>query len=163
MSHVRDPKKTNFKPSPQTRRMGSGKGRVCRAWRGNWPWLVMAAERICVEQAGDEGVLLEDRRWSKVHRITKLWLRDRLEYLFPGVRKYIEGSPGGEDPWRDLLNRVYKMYYKGTSDGNYKDAITRPTISDEHWRHWEEKGPWEGPIARIVKADKPVHRWVNWI
>jgi hypothetical protein len=38
-----------------------------------------------------------------------------------------------------LLNRVYKMYYSGTSDrGKGHDPRTRSAVSREHWRSHTE-------------------------
>jgi len=79
--------------------------------------------------------LAHNRDWSKFG-ITPDWLKEELEKVLPGVWQWIATNfnPTKTTPWALLKNRVYKMYYSGTSDrGKRHDPNTRATVSGEHW------------------------------
>lgn len=165
MSSVHDSKKTNSRVVPQNRQDGTGAGRKLFPWKAQWPWLVMAAEQMVVLAAGSEGALLEDRNWAGRWGVTPEWLRLRVEQTFPGLPAALDGLWGGDTPWeQNLKNRVYKMYYSGTSDrGTGHDPRTRATVSREHWRYWPARVEWEETVVRAVARGGVVRNWGDWV
>ena len=165
MSSTHTSRKTNFKSSPQKRQKGTGKGRRCFPWKRKYPWLVMIAEQIFVFGSGSEGALLENRSWSSEWGMNPESLRDWLEFFLPGINKYLVELRDWETPWYVLLsNRVYKMYYNGTSArGESHDARTRASISNEHWRSWKIAKDWEEIVMRIVQNHSSYPDWVKWV
>lgn len=165
MASIRESNKTNARVIPQIRSKGSGTGRKLFPWKSSYPWLVIASEQLCTVASGSEGGLLEDRNWSKKWNISPEWLRKELEVIFPGICDHLDSAWSGVTPWeRNLLNRVYKMYYSGTSDrGSDHDPKTRATISREHWRCWSIRTKWESKILRIVSRRLRCRVWRNWI
>lgn len=162
MDHVDH--KTNFKNRPQNRKAGSGKGRRCRPWEREWGWLLIAAERTCVYQAGSETSLLKNRDWAKKWGIRPEWLIDRLDEVFPGVKLWLSRTSGGPNPFRDLRNRVYKMFYNGSSArGVNHDPKTRAAMSSEHWRNKSYRNKWEGVVIDIVRGQTPYPDWRDWL
>jgi len=154
---------SNFKPRPQRRKKGSGAGKVCRPWV-SWGWLLIAAERIVVRRAGSETALLKERYWAKVWGIRPDWLRRQLEGYFPGISKWLESTPGGSRPWYDLKNRVYKMYYRGTSDrGPDHDPRVRAAVSSEHWRSKDYRLKWEKQVLEVIQSGLPYKDWRDWL
>jgi len=107
---------------------GSKKGKP----QGYWPWVfkVCADAIILQEKATIEAWIVDRRMFTKI-------LERRMNELLPGWQEYIrETMPGRKTPPVVLLsNRVYKMYYNGTSArGHNHDPGTRPnTTSSEHW------------------------------
>lgn len=165
MTSKRESKRTNARVVPQVRLEGSGEGRKLFPWKREYPWLVIAAEQVCVAAAGSEGALLEDRDWVANWRLTPSRIRQELEHLFPGIGRHLDDLWNGETSWEaNLKNRVYKMYYSGTSDrGESHDPKTRATISSEHWRYWSARDQWEPKILPIVFKQLVCRCWRNWL
>jgi len=154
---------SDFKPRPQQRREGSGRGRRCRNWQAIG-WLLIAAERVCVKKAGGETAILKSRQWSRKWGITPDWLKEKMEHLFPGIVEYIESTPGGQWGSNGLKNRVYKMYYYGSSArGPNHDPNTRAAPSPEHWRSKSYRRRWEKVVIQIVQRDRPYRQWRRWL
>lgn len=156
-----------FKPS------GKGGGSKKGKPQAEWPWLLkIVAHAIVIQAKGTSDSWKTDRSM----RISARDFSLRMEQLTPGWRSYMERRNGlRKTEWATLLlNRVYKMYYFGTSSDRGKhDPMTRATESDEHWtKHYasdSEYGrlhedivrgrittvrlmtvaPWESFIARI--------------
>jgi hypothetical protein len=124
-----------FKPT------GKGGGsRRGKAQRGSWPLLFkVLADALVMRAKGTEESWTADRRML----LTPMQLGDQLDVLTPGWRPFIERKMPGRmtDRLELLANRVYKMYYDGTSSrGAGHDPLTRATQSREHWRHVVPQG-----------------------
>jgi hypothetical protein len=137
-------------------------------WKRRMPWLVIAAEQVCVAAAGSSDALLENRDWAATWGLTPGRLRRELEKLFPGVGEYLDAQTCDQDtPWpKNLLNRVYKMYYSGTSArGGKHDPSTRAAESEEHWRRWKlDETRWSlDVLLYIVGKGKVCCCWRAWL
>lgn len=116
-----------FKNRPQRRKKGAGKGRICKPW----PWIAkVVADAVCLRVKGTVEAWVFDRRRPLSYAQFAL----QVDLLLPGFwswRTEHAGKPGVDD----LFNRVYKMYYSGTSDrGEKHDPKTRAVCeSGEHW------------------------------
>lgn len=162
MDHVDH--ESNFRNKPQNRRKGSGKGKICRPWVKKWGWLLIATERLFVYKAGSETTLLKERRWKSKLGLTEAWMEIAVDARFPGFIAYLKTTPGGPNPIADLWNRVYKMYYSGSSDrGPRHDPKTRAAVSREHWRSQSYRTQWEQKIIRIVKDEAVCTAWRDWV
>jgi hypothetical protein len=161
MSIQRLSNKTNARVIPQNRIQGSGSGRRLMPWKRTYGWLLIAAEQLVVGQAGSEGALLENRSWMTTWGISSAWLARRVDKLFPGVYDHLTTLDVSEVGWQNnLYNRVYKMYYNGTSArGTKHDPRTRASISIEHWRNWPTRVLWEEQVLRIVQRDVAYKQW----
>jgi hypothetical protein len=106
---------------------GSKKGKS----NARWPlFLKVVADAVVIAHKGSIDAALADRNY-----ISPAALKARLEQLLPGLEQYIAERPS-KDPYAQLKNRVYKMYYSGTSDrGRDHDPRTRAAMSREHWRN----------------------------
>jgi hypothetical protein len=165
MPSIRKSRETNFTPNPQIRLKGTGAGRKLFPWKRDYPWLVIAAEQLFVVQSGSGDALLEDRHWVLNWNLSADCLKDELESLFPGISDYMDKAWDWKTPWPLLLkNRVYKMYYSGTSDrGTEHDPLTRATVSREHWRYWPCRTDWEEKILSIVSRRIRFKGWRLWV
>jgi len=165
MSVIRHSQKTNFCPRPQSRKVGSGRGREMFPWKRKYPWLVIAAEQLFVVASGSGDGMLEERNWAATWALTPQWLGRQLEALFPGINEWLDSAWEGKTDWRyNLKNRVYKMYYNGTSArGADHDPQTRASMSNEHWRTWSCRGEWETKILRIVSRQLVCRTWRTWL
>lgn len=165
MSRIQRSQKTNFTPRPQTRTKGTGAGRKTFQWKSRLPWLLIASEQIFVKQACSEGGLLEDRSWKSRWGLTSERLRRELEQIFPGLPRYLDSAHDWRTPWEDLLsNRVYKMFYNGTSArGSGHDPRTRASWSREHWRSWSVPDEREEIILRVISRSEICRLWKDWV
>lgn len=130
-----------FKPT------GKGGGsRRGKAQRGAWPLLFkVLADALVMRAKGTEESWVADRRML----LSPAQLGEQLDILTPGWRPFIEAKMPGRmtDRLELLANRVYKMYYEGTSSrGAGHDPMTRPTQSREHWRHYV---PQDSPLYQL--------------
>jgi hypothetical protein len=118
-----------FKPSGG--KGGSEKGKP----QGSWPWVYKVIGHAVIERAkGSSEAWLVDRRFKISRREFELAMLN----LLPGFDSHIRAlMPYRDTHWSKLLrNRVYKMYYNGTSArGKNHDPMTRATPSPEHWRN----------------------------
>lgn len=157
--------RTNARVVPQERKSGCGLGRRLFPWKKSYPWLVMVMEQVCVSRAGSEADLLVNRAWGDTWGITPSWLRAEVGRLFPGLPEHLDRETADQKtPWpSNLKNRVYKMYYAGTSDkGVRHDPKTRASVSREHWRNWPSRVLWEDRVMRIARG-KLVLDWSKWL
>jgi hypothetical protein len=117
-----------FKPT------GTGGGSKPGKPQSLWPLvLLVGADAIILQAKGTQESWVKDRK-RRIHQIT---FQARMDALFPGWESFvIETMPARTSKRIDLLaNRVYKMYYSGTSDrGDNHDPLTRACESGEHWR-----------------------------
>jgi hypothetical protein len=115
-----------FKPREEPRG-GSSKGKP----QTRWPlFLVVIADAVFITHKGTIDAALADRRFISLAAFS-----NRLNHLLPGFSRYMANHPT-KKPYSNLKNRVYKMYYSGTSDrGPDHDPKTRAAVSKEHWRH----------------------------
>lgn len=111
-----------------------------------WPEVMLVVADAVVSQVkGGPDVWVTDRR----RQIDEAVFRTRMERLLPGVWWWLDRhhSPTKSRKSQLLLNRVYKMYYNGTSArGRDHDPTTRNAMSAEHWSH--RHGP-DSPLARV--------------
>jgi len=165
MALIRQASITNARVVPQERAVGTGEGRTLFPWRRDYGWLVIAAEQLVVEAAASQDALLEHRNWVDKWNITSTRLADDLENLFPGLAAHLDTAKEWVTPWPELLkNRIYKMYYSGSSDrGSAHDARTRATISSEHWRHWAIQDERVAQILDLVANHKSTLEWMGWV
>jgi hypothetical protein len=165
MAVIRESNKTDFKPRPQNRKKGTGEGRTCFLWVKRLPWLLIAAEQLLVVDSGGGDALLEKRKWKVNWNISPAMLKQELENMFPGLSEYMRRQKTWVTPWEELLlNRVYKMYYNGTSArGHNHNPNTRAAISSEHWRNKKYRLKWEKPILRIVSRRLVAKHWKGWV
>lgn len=130
---------------PNSGRGGSRKGKP----QNKWPlWALVAAEAFCRRTAGGMENLQHNRAWAMMG-IEPAWLRAKMENMFPGFWRWASEVMGPTaTPKEELLkNRVYKMYYSGTSDrGRSHDPRTRAAISGEHW---PRKIPEGSPLLKL--------------
>lgn len=162
MTYISTDEPGNFRLTPQHRKKGSGKGRKCFRWKDNLPWLVIATDLLCCKQAGGSDAILEYRDWVGRWQITPEWIRLRLEEIFPGVSVHVAEVKPSPSRWKDLKNRVYKMYYYGTSAGNL-NPDTRATRSPEHWHNWVCRLDWEYRLKMMVHRTLRVKHWRRWV
>lgn len=165
MATIKHSQKTNFQPKQQKRKQGSGKGRKMFKWKEDMPWLVMASEQFYIGHSGSGEALLEDRAWVRRWNLSAAGLRDFVGYLFPGLLEYMDSMTGWKTPWHKRLhNRVYKMYYNGTSArGVDHNPNTRASVSNEHWRNWDCRGLYEEIILKAVLREEPYPGWRDWL
>lgn len=161
MAVVRKSQVTNARVIPQERAEGTGKGRTLFKWKDNLPWLVVAADQIAIEAAGSADALLENRYWAREWGITPARIKQDLEVIFPGITDYLWTQKDWNTPWEELLkNRVYKMYYNGTSARGYDhDPNTRASISNEHWRSWKLQDDKVELVLEAVAKHEPIPDW----
>lgn len=123
MEEVRD-----FRPRPGIG--GSKKGKP----QGPWPlFLLIAGDAVWMRYKGTIDACLRDRRFIPIKAF-----EEQLNILLPGLEDWMDEKAAGRrtNPYKLLHNRVYKMYYSGTSDrGRAHDPHTRAAMSREHWRH----------------------------
>jgi hypothetical protein len=102
--------------------------------QGRWPRLfTVCADAILLSVKGTRDM------WSVDRRMFIKVLEVRMDTLFPGWQEHVqETMPRRKTkPTRLLSNRVYKMYYNGTSArGRKHDPTTRATQSKEHWTNY---------------------------
>lgn len=169
MASIRKAQESNFKPRPQKRNKGTGAGRKMFPWKRNLPWLLIAGEQLVIERAGSSDAVLEERQWVLIWNISPDNLASQLDQLFPGIERYLDSLTWGDTHWRKLLhNRIYKMFYNGTSArGHNHDPTTRAMMSPEHWRNWSKqlKDRWEARILKHVahKRKYPEKVWRTWL
>lgn len=157
---------SNFRPSPQQRQQGSGAGRPMLPWKKKYHWLVIAAELLIQDQAGGRDNLLLHRDWSHKWGITSGWLKRRVERMFPGITEHLNSVWFGSTDWeKNLLNRVYKMFYNGTSARGYKhDPQSRASFSKEHWMSWPSQHRIrEETVLEMVQKDGRSKLWSEWL
>jgi hypothetical protein len=124
LENVNYRKVQRFKPTGKGG--GSRKGKP----QGIWPWLVkVVADAVVIRSKGGTFMVIIDRRLG----ITPEKFAEQMDIVLPGWREVILGER--KTPLEVLLmNRVYKMYYSGTSDrGRGHDPRTRAVMSGEHW------------------------------
>lgn len=170
MASIHKSQKTNFKPHPQQRKEGSGEGRAMFPWKRKYAWLLLAVDQLYINKAGSADALLEDRKWEESYGITRDWLWQQIWILFPGLTAHLTNEHrrlGIKTRWsQNIHNRIYKMYYNGTSArGTAHDPTTRASVSREHWRANYEYKPFEASILRAVNTNTPTlkHVWESYI
>jgi len=125
-----------FKPT--LRGGGSRPGKA----QNTWPiGILVVAEALYRRSAGGMEQLTHNRAWAKMG-LTPSWLKKELEVLLPGVWAWVEiYLPAKTLAWKRLHNRIFKMYYNGTSArGVNHDPFTRASISREHWTNKVPEG-----------------------
>lgn len=139
-----------FRNRPQHRPEGTGKGKP----QNYYPWVFkVVADAVCLRPKGTVGAWIFDRK----QRLTKEEFKHQMETALPGCWSWMEENlkPCSTDRVELLLNRVYKMYYSGTSArGNNHDPSTRAVeSSEEHWRrHIPPSNPLWGIHEAIVRS-----------
>lgn len=139
---------------------GSRKGKP----QNLWPWVLVLAMDAIIERALGAPV-----QWC--HRACPLSLTDisgQMHLLVPGWRSWVADNhvPTKTPPLRLLRNRVYKMYYSGTSDrGANHDPATRATMSKEHYsKHLAPDHPLVRLRADIVACQvMTVPNWRDYL
>lgn len=128
---VTNPRK--FKNQKQRRKKGSGKGRICKPW----PMFVkVMADAVITRAKGTMEAWVYDRRCP----LSPEEFCRQMEALLPGFMEWIKETRKTQSPIDDLINRVFKMYYSGTSDrGTNHDPSTRAVA--ESGEHWHKKVP----------------------
>lgn len=121
-----------FKPTEKGG--GSKKGKA----HSRWPWVLkIVAHAVIINWKGTMEAHLANRKGYPKHL-----LKERMDTLCPGWSEWYRDTFGERVPktknscaYTDLLdNRVYKMYYSGSSDrGKDHDPNTRAAPSKEHY------------------------------
>ncbi len=98
-----------------------------------WPLLFrVLADALVIQFKGSMDAFLKDRTQMPLDNF-----QDRLDLLLPGWQRWHEQTAGPRSTNRAKLlhNRVYKMYYFGSSahNGETHDPRTRAAVSPEHW------------------------------
>jgi hypothetical protein len=138
--------------------------------QNRWPLgILVVAEAVYRRSAGGMEALLHNRDWASMGLDSKgLLLKRELGKLCPGIWAWIDRNftPTKTTPWKNLHNRVYKMYYSGSSDrGPAHDARTRAAVSGEHWTRKVPEG------HNLFKVHEQVDRgsvtimgdWKDWL
>lgn len=132
---------------PTLRGGGSEKG---KPWN-RWPLLfVVVADAVYSGKAGGLEALVGNRDWEGMG-CTSEALVEAVDDLMPNAWEWVLDNlkPTKTLPWKNLHNRVYKMYYSGTSArGPKHDPRTRAAISKEHWHNRVPTGTPEGEELR---------------
>lgn len=121
-----------FKPTEKGG--GSKKGKK----QGKWPWILkIVAHAVIINWKGTMEAYLSNRKG-----FPRKILKERMDSLCPGWLEWYRSEFGeriaktkNSCAYTDLLdNRVYKMYYDGTSSrGVGHDPNTRAAFSVEHY------------------------------
>lgn len=110
-----------------------GAGSVPGKPQGRWPLvLVVVADALFTRAKGTQESWLIDRDCC----LTSVQFNELMDGLCPGWSDWYLSEFGARKTTCSVLlkNRVYKMYYSGTSDrGKRHDPYTRATYSREHW------------------------------
>lgn len=146
--------KRPFKPQKKPNQPGSPGRKSAR-----WPKAIkVIAEGVARSYAKTIDNMIEERK-----QLSKEELWRRVEVAAPGITTYIEETRTGEDLKKNLHNRVYKMYYSGTSDrGPDHDPETRARMSDEHWQNWPDSIHWKPLWARAYDGQL-IEDWEEWL
>lgn len=139
---------------------GSKKGKP----QGRWPWVMkIALHAIIIRAKGTSDAWKIDRRY----RLTLAEMKVRLDAVLPGWEEYAREHLGyRKTSYIELLaNRVYKMYYSGTSDrGRGHDPQTRACESREHWsKHHAATSPLGRLHERIERGEVCVPDWRSYL
>lgn len=132
--------------------------------QGRWPVvLLVVADAVCTRAKGTQESWLVDR-----NSVSSEVFGGIMDSHCPGWRDWFLDNFGPRDTPlpRLLLNRVYKMYYSGTSDrGPGHDPLTRATYSSEHWTR---RVPADSPLTElyqsVLRGVRPViHDWKDYL
>jgi len=118
-----------FKPT------GKGGGSKKGKPQGRWPMVCLVMADAVIERAKGSS---ESWNTDRSYRMTKSQFEAAILQIVPDFGNFITSMmPNRVTPWPELLlNRVYKMYYSGTSArGKNHDPKTRAVQSKEHWRN----------------------------
>lgn len=144
-----------FKPT------GKGGGSKKGKPQGYWPMVIkVVADAILLRPKGTMDAWVIDRKLPMPFEE----FERQLELILPGVWEFIERTMGylKTTKARLLYNRVYKMYYSGTSDrGLNHDPRTRACESGEHWHKFVPEGdPLRNLHDNILRS--MIVRVANW-
>lgn len=99
---------------------------------GRWPLPIkVVADAVVLRTKGTVDRMVEDRTM-----MPEASFRLAMEMLLPGIWDWAQEhiGPRATSHATLLQNRVFKMYYSGTSDrGKRHDPMTRAAVSREHW------------------------------
>lgn len=131
---------------------------------GHWPWVLkIVADAIHVRAKGSMEAWKKDRSF----KLSPEEFAQRLDGLCPGWREWAKANLGARSSsYAELLqNRVYKMYYSGTSDrGPAHDPSTRAAESGEHWtRHFAVDSPLGLLHEQVVRGQHSIPNWREYL
>lgn len=157
IGHLNDDKRP-FKPT------GKGGGSKKGKPQTEWPWVLkIIAHAILVRAKGSSDAWKVDRK----QRLSRKEFGRRMDAMCPGWREWArENKPGVVTPLEELLsNRVYKMYYSGTSDrGSDHDPATRACESKEHWtKHFAATSMLGQLHERVERGEVCVENWKDYL
>ncbi len=143
---------------------GTGGGSQPGKPQGRWPWVLkIIGDALAIRAKGSSEAWQRDRRF----RLTEAEFGKRMDHVAPGWRWWAANYIGKRaTPYeRLLMNRIYKMYYSGTSDrGPNHDPTTRAAQSDEHWsKHFAADHPLGRLHDDIVKGHSQVLNWEDFL
>ena len=156
MGHLTTRRK--FKPT------GSGGGSSKGKPQGSYPLIVLVvADAIFIQSKGTIDAMIHDRNMQ----ISAVELKSRLAKILPGVWAWLDRhNPTTVTPKPELVkNRVYKMYYSGTTDRGYgHDPHTRAAMSKEHWRCRTGGTRFESIHEGLIRGEiRKITGWRKWV
>lgn len=139
---------------------GSKKGKP----QGYWPWVMkIAADAVLIRVKGSIDAWLKDRN----RHMTEKQFGQAMDQILPGWRTWCHENLGSRATSyeRLLINRVYKMYYSGTSDNKEEhDPANRATMSGEHWLEYFTTDSEFGVLhEKIVRLGLCIPDWKKYL